>query len=411
MITQSININNDSDWILLFRSSDPSIWDTDFNEKESFAIKLNNAPDNIKYLKLKNTEGQSVIIPMRKSCLTSNIMVTENFGWAGNNNFSYLGFHLGIYNSKMWSGKSGDVHIVSDAGGYTGWGFGNGVLLNNGQYYSWNHKQINKCIFEISVKCNSLTNEEKKLMLEEDSFKNKINLKNTTYILVDGREDNDFTDPILYARYANKYIDFAKFVILTPDSDKYKNHELIEFQYIHPFNYTGYSQFMVEQLHKYIDTEFCLIYQNDSGVVNPYLWDNEFFNYDYIGAPWPQNSPVRNCCKNPCGVGNGGFCLRSKKFLQVSSKLDNSKKINEDVFLVCLNKDFMIKNSIKIPGCDIAKKFSVEYPIDNNHKAQNCFGFHSPRASRRRHIEWYRQKINSHLLFDSEKNETTITPT
>ena len=42
-----------------------------------------------------------------------------------------------------------------------------------------------------------------------------------------------------------------------------------------------------------------------------------FFDYDYIGAPWPNNFVNR--------VGNGGFSLRSKKFLELTAKIPYNK--------------------------------------------------------------------------------------
>ena len=58
-----------------------------------------------------------------------------------------------------------------------------------------------------------------------------------------------------------------------------------------------YSEFMIKELGNYIDTEFCLVIQADGFIINPKLWDNDWLNYDYIGAPWWYDSD---------NVGNGG---------------------------------------------------------------------------------------------------------
>ena len=54
-----------------------------------------------------------------------------------------------------------------------------------------------------------------------------------------------------------------------------------------------------------------LIIQHDGFILNHKAWDNEFLNYDYIGAPvyWMGNKLIE--------VGNGGFSLRSKKLLKI----------------------------------------------------------------------------------------------
>jgi hypothetical protein len=56
-----------------------------------------------------------------------------------------------------------------------------------------------------------------------------------------------------------------------------------------------------------VETDFALMLEWDAGICDPSKWKPEFFNFDYIGAPWP---PYRN---SPYFVGNGGFALMSKK--------------------------------------------------------------------------------------------------
>ncbi len=73
---------------------------------------------------------------------------------------------------------------------------------------------------------------------------------------------------------------------------------------------------------KYVDTDFCLLIHDDSCVVNPEMWTDEFLDYDYIGAPWPEGS-------QPYRVGNGGFSLRSKRLLDVFNK--NELVLSNDI--------------------------------------------------------------------------------
>ena len=50
----------------------------------------------------------------------------------------------------------------------------------------------------------------------------------------------------------------------------------------------------------------------DGFIVNPNAWKDYFLEFDYIGAPWIKEfSPV---LAGHCG--NGGFCLKSRKFLE-----------------------------------------------------------------------------------------------
>ena len=47
-----------------------------------------------------------------------------------------------------------------------------------------------------------------------------------------------------------------------------------------------YSEFCIKELYKYFDTDFVLVVQHDGYILNGDAWNDEFYNYDYIGAPW-----------------------------------------------------------------------------------------------------------------------------
>ena len=111
-----------------------------------------------------------------------------------------------------------------------------------------------------------------------------------------------------------------------------------------------YGEFAIKELYKFIDTEFVLTINDDGFIINPFMWDKQYLQYDFIGAPWGRDYHFR---KKPIGVteegwkvartqnlvGNGGFSLRSKKFLEVSArcpaKLD--KDVTPEDVYVCLN--------------------------------------------------------------------------
>jgi hypothetical protein len=150
-------------------------------------------------------------------------------------------------------------------------------------------------------------------------------------------------------------------------------------------DYIGYSRFIVYELHKHIETEFVLIIQDDGFVVNPESWSNDFFNYDYLGAPFP--IPQKNdmiSYRDPFGVlqrvGNGGFSLRSKKLLELPTKLNLEWKSyfgywNEDGFFAVHNKHILENNGCIFPPPEIAAKFSIEYETPETIGIKP-FGFH-----------------------------------
>jgi hypothetical protein len=132
-----------------------------------------------------------------------------------------------------------------------------------------------------------------------------------------------------------------------------------------------YSDFCL-QLNKFLSNDYVLIVQNDGFITNPEMWSNEFLNYDYIGAPWNQTYIIGQ------RVGNGGFSLRSKKFLEFSSLFETTEGYPEDNFL-CLNKYYEALNyGLKYAPLNVANNFAYEYPhpLRGRFEPEKQFGFH-----------------------------------
>ena len=126
----------------------------------------------------------------------------------------------------------------------------------------------------------------------------------------------------------------------------------------------------IYNLPKYIQTDFCLLIHDDGFVVNPEQWQDEFLNYDYIGAPFPipqDDFSYRDINNNLIRVGNS-VSLRSKKLLDTPINLNLEWKsfhgyYNEDGF-ICVNyRHKYIENGCKFADINIAKYFSHETMI------------------------------------------------
>jgi len=187
-------------------------------------------------------------------------------------------------------------------------------------------------------------------------------------------------------------------LLLTSDSNA--NHNDIECKHISTLDYLGYSKFCVEHLTEFISTNYALCIQLDGFIINPELWQDEFLNYDYIGAPWQtkKNRPI----PNGIIVGNGGFSLRSKRFLDAAAKLKWHNNWdgcglpkqhwgNEDYFLAVLNRKYFEAQGIKFAPIELASQFSVQSgdPLGRRHILKNVFGFHGTGllGKVRRHVE------------------------
>jgi hypothetical protein len=126
----------------------------------------------------------------------------------------------------------------------------------------------------------------------------------------------------------------------------------------------AYSKFILQELHKYIKTDFVLIVQWDGWVIDSTARHPTVF--DYIGAVWPWHPEGLR-------VGNGGFSLRSKKLLELTNTpkfVYNNK--NEDDLICHLNRDYLVSNGIKFAPEELARYFSYEREVTN----LQTFGFH-----------------------------------
>jgi hypothetical protein len=208
-------------------------------------------------------------------------------------------------------------------------------------------------------------------------------LNNVTLLTILGnkeiskKENLKLVDNIL--NICDNKLSFQKIKILQASKEIYEfNRDNLEIIPIQPLSQKDYNRFCVQDILNYVNTEFVLIFQTDGFILNPHLWEDDFLKYDYIGAPWPDNINSR--------IGNGGFSLRSKKFLEVSHKLKYIDGIGlsggdctpEDYLLCRHYYDYLIKAGIKFAPIDVAIKFSFEqsipeYPDWNNNMS---FGFH-----------------------------------
>lgn len=201
----------------------------------------------------------------------------------------------------------------------------------------------------------------------------KIDLKKITAITIDGRRFDEerytrFKDIVSFMSERIQFHSIKMFLVQDPKIPG------VEFYQVKNFGISDYSRFCLHSLYDNVDSDYCLIFQDDGFVLNPHLWDDEFLNYDYIGSPWPL---YIGWPEEGRQVGNGGFSLRSKKLLEYSKSLTSHSTENEDTYLLNSNRENLVKFGINIAPLDIARKFSVENPLDSDHNLDTCFGFHA----------------------------------
>lgn len=193
----------------------------------------------------------------------------------------------------------------------------------------------------------------------------KLQLKNISLISF------NCVDPIRSAKallYSSKHIDFAK-MILVSNKKPVQLPSNIEFVETDAKTHKDSCQWTYTGLPYLVDTDYCLFIHDDGFVINPHLWNPEWLQYDYIGAPWKNFGQINR-------VGNGGFCLRSRKFFELMKRIEY-RGTHCDTELTNDYYQYFIQNGCRYAPVEVAMKFSLESRIfECEYDINNCFGFH-----------------------------------
>lgn len=157
---------------------------------------------------------------------------------------------------------------------------------------------------------------------------------------------------------------FAKVIFCT---DRHFNIPGVDIVKISPIrSKREYSKFIVYELYKHFETDFVWIIQHDGFILDIEQWDDDFLNYDGIGAKWIYEDGRNNF--------NGGFSIRSKK-LQTILGTDPMISVYdpEDSVICRLYRRYLEEvHSIKFPPDELCDKFSFEL----NEPTQKTVGYH-----------------------------------
>jgi hypothetical protein len=172
-------------------------------------------------------------------------------------------------------------------------------------------------------------------------------------------------DAVISMKKSMEKCDFRRAVLFSNINPKVREIETILIPTIH--SKPEYSQFVVKELWKHITTDFVLITQADSWVLDAHAWTDEFYDYDYIGAPWLYQDG-RN-------VGNGGFALLSKKLLTALGTDDFIQIASpDDEIIGRLYRNYLERtHGIRFPSDELADTFAFEL----REPVCSTFGFHS----------------------------------
>lgn len=219
----------------------------------------------------------------------------------------------------------------------------------------------------------------------------KLQLKNITIL------SYNCVNPIQSIKallYSSKEIDFAEMVLVSnqkpdrlPSNIKFVKTELK--------SYLDGSRFTYIELPDIIKTDYYLGIHDDGFVINPHLWSEQFLEYDYIGAPWKWEGRRNR-------VGNGGFVLKSNKFIQLTRNLKFMNQC-DDGELTNTYYDYFIEHGCRYAPVEVAMKFSLESNIPECElNLNNCFGFHGKGKPEDLHTDgFYHQFQEKNRLLDT----------
>lgn len=196
------------------------------------------------------------------------------------------------------------------------------------------------------------------------SCSDRKKLNNVTLVCV---ATKDVERSLLALRHSQKSMQFADTILLSHYEPQYLN----EARYIKIDKFNSveeWGKFIIFELHKFVATDYALLIHDDGFIVNPQSWKEEFYDYDFIGSPWPvPKDPVSY--RTPQGdlvrVGNS-VSLRSKKILRLPSDLNLPwvpfhGYLHEDGFLSVQYKNKLEEHGIKFAEFATAAQFGREY--------------------------------------------------
>lgn len=109
------------DWqeLLLFVSTDPSIWNQEVNDSEHhFAISLNRVPQDVAFLRMRRLDtGEGIVLAVGHQDLASDGGEDKGIAFNGSHEEFYGAYHLGVYSETL--PQEVEVRFA-----FGGWGFG-----------------------------------------------------------------------------------------------------------------------------------------------------------------------------------------------------------------------------------------------------------------------------------------------
>lgn len=186
----------------------------------------------------------------------------------------------------------------------------------------------------------------------------KVTITDTTLVCVDCK---NYGYAIEALKKSMEQCTFDKVLFLTDKDFKTVGIETVIIPRIN--SKEEYSEFMIRELHEYIDTPYMLVIQADGYILDGTVWNEDWKQYSYIGSSWLETDGFN--------VGNGGFSFRTKSLMAACSIIVEA----------CHPEDSMICRVYRPKLEFLGYKFAPEevadvFAFELREPRQSTFGFH-----------------------------------
>lgn len=117
--------------IILFRGTDPALWNTRAGTDLHYARPVEDAPEDTGFIRIRRLDtGDSMVAAISRSDLLGGGCAKARCGWSGRGEQYFGASHLGLFDERL----PREVETKFGAGG---WGFGHRESVGSGQAFAW----------------------------------------------------------------------------------------------------------------------------------------------------------------------------------------------------------------------------------------------------------------------------------
>ncbi len=217
-------------------------------------------------------------------------------------------------------------------------------------------------------------------------------LPSVTLISYDNTDDP--TRTLRALRYCASLINFAAVVCVCRGLSGVKGNDTagVECRFVSERGYPAAMVWEVAGIRDYVQSDFALCIHHDGYILNAEAWNDEWLSFDFIGSPWPSAPHPAHPGKSehPGRVGNTGFCLKSRAFMDRTAELKKQfvrwsrhpdqygQQWGGDTFYSQLQRPNLESYGMRFAPVEIAAHFGWESNIEEiPGDRPYAFGFHN----------------------------------